>query len=238
MTNKLTYARVTTKAKNTRRAPGMWEYKLSDNSYIIFKRDQLQIGSWYFFEFSEDTLGNHTYVSHAEVDEQQAVNFEEEIRSAKALTYTVVNIWEKLEASQRQLLMREFGIAAGILTTASLTWGGITAIAAEEALLGTLTGGLSLIAAAGVGIFTALQYEERKNHLSNYQSLFNEYMKQRNFMAREAAAFIPKQYRYLDFAHPEIESMVSKARHMINNINLSNVFSIGNDELTFSGVTA
>ena len=238
MTNKLLFARVTTKAWNTARANKMWEYKLSDNSLVLFKTDKLSVGSWYFFEFAKDVLGNHTYVSHSPIDTKQALAFEQELCTTKALTHKVVNMWQKLEAADRQLLMREFGMAIGVVTTASLAWQGISAFIAEEAFLGPATGGLSLIAAAGMAGFTYLQYEERKHALANRQKMFNEYIQQLTLMKREAMCLIPRQYRHLEFDDPQAESIVTKLKYMINNIDLSNLFSLQAEEYQFAGAAA
>ena len=238
MTNKLSFARVTTKAWNTSRAPKMWEYKLSDNSLYVFKEDVLSVGSWYFFEFTKDTAGNRVYVSHSAIDKQQATAFEQELSSTKALTYKVVNMWQKLEAADRQLLMREFGIAIGAITTVSLTWGAVTSFAAEEFFLGSLTGGLSMVAAAGMAGFTYLQYEERKYALVNKQNMFNEYMQQFTLLKREAMCLIPRQYRHLEFDDPQAQSIVTKLKYMINNIDLSNLFSLQAEEYQFAGAPA
>ena len=238
MTNKLAFARVTSKAWNTWSAPKMWEYKLSDNSIILFKDDELSIGSWYFFEFSKDQLGNHKYVSHSSVDTAQAVAFDQELCTTKALTHKVVTMWNKLEAADRQLLMREFCMATGIIATASFAWQGITAFIAEEAFLAPATGGLSLIASVGIAGFTYLQYEERKNALANRQKMFNEYLQQLTLMKREAMCLIPRQYRHLEFDDPQAQSIVTKLKYMIKNIDLSNLFSLQAEEYQFAGAAA
>ena len=238
MTNKLAFARVTSKAWNTWSAPQMWEYKLSDNSIILFKADELSIGSWYFFEFSKDNLGNHKYVSHSSVDTAQAAAFEQELCTTKALTHKVVTMWNKLEAADRQLLMRECGIAFSAFTTASFTLNAITSFVAEEAFLGPATGGLSLIAAVGMAGFTYLQYEERKHALVNRQKMFNEYLQQLTLMKREAMCLIPRQYRHLEFDDPQAQSIVTKLKYMINNIDLSNLFSLQAEEYQFAGAAA
>lgn len=232
MTNALLLNKVTSKQEvNTHR--GMRTlYTLHDGTEVLTK-DDLDVNSWYFFEIETTPFGRR-FVSSASVPHADAAEYEELLSKLKHSVFQLEKAWKQLNTNERQIVMRSFGLAIGGVTTA----GFITSAFAEEAILGSLTGGLSTVFAIGSAAFTYLQFEELKEALKLHIALMNEFQRQKAVFTRKVMRFTPPQYDDLPIADPEFKSVVSRLKSVITNITSENFLSLDFQDMKFAGVHA
>jgi len=238
MSNELILAKITTKVWNKAPHKNHYQYTLSDGSKLVTKKN-LEFKTWYFFEVSVDNLWRqHQYVSHAAVRNADAVEYQALLSDLKMTSYEVTKAWKTLNSSERQMVIRRCGVAFGAASSATFAVNGVTQLLVEETILGTLTGGLSLLVSAGFAGFSYLQYEELKEATKKHTQLMQRFLNLKTRYTRQLMRFTPPQYDHLRIADPEFTSIVSRLKSVISNINLNNFNTILPGEMKFVGVAA
>ena len=158
------------------------------------------------------------------------------IRTMKTSAHEVEQMWRKLEATDRQILMREAGIGLSALGSASAAWGGLTGIAtalAEESLLGALTGGASLVVSAGLAGFSYLQYEERKDALKAKTKMITRFRVIRKVLVNEMSKVMPIEYRVLDVYDPQVKAIVTRLKLILKDFDVADFMANSDEDWEF-----
>ena len=228
------FGRVTSKAKNTRSSNGGWDYSISNGSRLTLKTDDLCMGKWYFFEVSKDILENYQYVSHCLLNTDEAVSTDQRIEELLKSSIKVVKSWKSLQSSDRQILMREVGIGLTAAGAASAGCSGLFTMLAAETVGGFLSGGVTLLVSGGLATISYLQYEERKEALSLKTRQLSEFRRLRSRFVRSMYKMTPSQYDHLDCWDPQITSIVTRMKGMINNFDVSQFFETEDSNYQYS----
>lgn len=234
MTNKLIFTRCTSKREG---APingiTRYHYEMSDGTKLLSKHN-LYKGRWYFIEFSVNALQQRSFESFEAVPNSEAEVYNDRLAEVKRTAHDVVKMWKQLNVSERQLVMRKAGVVLSGVTATSLVINGI----AGEALLGSLTGGLSLLAGVAMAGFTYLQHEEAEAAVAKHQAVLTEFLRKKALFDRQAARFMPARYDSLEFANPAYASIVTRLKDVISNITAENFANLPVADYKWSGVTA
>ena len=232
--NGVVFARVTHKATGTRSARTGWEYGLSNGARMFLSEDILCLGKWYFFEMKLDVCKNLAYVSHSLVDTAKGASIAEDIQLMKKLSHDVTKMWNQLEATDRQILMRSCGIILTGAGAASAGIGGAATMLGAETVLAGLTGGLSLVIGGVLGGLTYLQYEERVAALKTQDDLLKRFRTRRALFARAMIRQMPSKYEHLQSFDPQINSIVTRCKSMIKDFDFQQLISDTDDNFAYA----
>ena len=236
------FARVKSKAKNTRRSQNGWEYSLSNGATMFLPNPNLQLGSWNFFEVEYDKFRNMHYVSHCALSKSDGEMMEASIADLKAISHQMSQMWIKLENEERQICMRTVGIGLTAFGAGSVAYGAATAAAeaiAEEALLSViLPFGIGIAVSAGLAGLSYLQYEEKKQALKGHTRTLKSFMAKRSAFAAKMSLHVPAKYRFCELYDPQVQGIVTRVRLMYDNFDWESVFVQDDNNFSWSAAAA
>ena len=232
------FARVCSKEKTTLNNIRGWNYKLSNDAVMFLPNPNLEIGSWNYFEVRKDVFQKMHYVSHCPLAKADGEAVQRQHSQLKYLSHQVTKFWRQLTDQERACVMREIGIVLTGVGAASAAASGVAALIAEEAFLGALTGGISLVVAGGLAGLSYLQYEELKKQLSAKMDTTNALRRARDKYAEMLHDHVPFQYKGKVAFDPEVTSLVTQLQQIFENFKINDLWEMDDDNLTWYGAAA
>ena len=211
----------------------VWHYSMSDGSTLRMGSDKLELGSWYFLEVYKDAFEVHHYKSHYALPTDVGQELTEDLIALKGTAITAAKMWDQLNINEQHIIAR--GIGVGVAGTASAAYGisGLASTLAAESLLGALTGGLSMVLGAGLGILSYSQYCDLKRALSSQKALVDRYTLQMSDLSFKMGRFLPAEYRALPTYNPDFTELLARGSQIFKNFNIQRFinFNSNSDQL-------
>ena len=239
--NGLIFARVQSKVKAQRNKYNGWDYSLSNGATMFLPNPNLKVGSWNFFEVNTDRFINMHYVSHCPLSVEDGKTMDTELAVLKQQANEVNQFWRKLEDHERACLMKEIGIAVAGIGAGAAALSGATAITtaiATECIFTALTGGVSLIVAAGLAGLSYCQYEELKKSLALKMQTVDVFNKKRERFAISLQQHVPTEYKSLELFDPQVDSLVTRMKLIFEDFDFTDLFSQNDSDLNWYGAPA
>ena len=240
-TNGLIFARVQSKVKAVRNKYNGWDYKLSNGATMFLPNPNLELGSWNFFEVKMDRVKTMHYVSHCPLSVEDGKTMDTQIAILKQQANEVNQFWRKLEDHERACLMKEIGIAVAGIGAGAAALSGATAIGtaiATECIATALTGGVSLVVAAGLAGLSWCQYEELKKSLALKMQTVDVFNKKRERFATSLQQHVPTEYKSLELFDPQVDSLVTRMKLIFDDFDFTDLFSQNDSDLNWYGAPA
>lgn len=218
----MVFGRVTT-MERAKYPYGTVKYTISDGSTFFGSNLDLKVNEWYFFEVQANAVLQYKYVSHRPLTQTQNESLHQAQSDLALAANEAVRVWRQMEREERALFLQAIGIGTTGTLAATSAVNAIGSFMAEEAVLGAVTGGFSLLFSGAMAAATYLQYEARKEAVLQNARTIEHFHFKRKLLSDKLALHTPMEYRHLVPLNPQVNAIVTRTRLMITNFNLEDL---------------